>query len=54
MEEHKCCGKLMYQEIETSGTLLSLCKSCGKTIKRKLKTTEATGKDGLTYVEVRH
>ena len=54
MHEPKCCGRLMYQEIQNSNTLLSICKICGKTIKKKVSIKEQTGKDGNAYIELKH
>lgn len=52
MKEPKCCKRLMYQEIENSNTLLSICKVCGKEIRVALKISDSTGKDGITYAKL--
>lgn len=36
MQEHSCCGKLMYQEIGLDNRLLSLCRVCGKTTTQRI------------------
>lgn len=36
MQDERCCGTVMYQEIDWSNTLVSTCKLCGKTKRRKV------------------
>lgn len=53
MVEYKCCGTVMYQEIGLDNKLLSICKKCGKTIKRKVSFNGTrTGSDGLEYLNL--
>lgn len=35
MQEPRCCGTLMYQEIDRDNNRIDYCKFCGKTIKSK-------------------
>lgn len=42
MQDEKCCGSLMYQEIDNQNYLLSICRICGKTTKRKVNFSGAS------------
>lgn len=53
MVEHKCCGTVMYQEIGLDNKLLSICRKCGKTIKKKISFNgTCTASDGLEYTNL--
>lgn len=42
MQDAKCCGSLMYQEIDKQNYLLSICRICGKTTKHKVNFSGAS------------
>jgi len=51
MQEHRCCGIEMYQEISSDNMLLSICKKCGTTTKQKVNFS-GKAKDDIEYFNI--
>ena len=51
MQDAYCCGREMYQEIGADNYLISICRSCGKTIRQRVNFSGRTV-DGIDYFAV--
>jgi len=52
MQEHTCCGRIMYQEIGLDNRLLSLCKVCGKTTTQRINFS-GRASDDIEYFNIK-